>query len=248
MIPLELTEASTFKPGPTGPRTKAGKDKSSRNATKTGLFAAQDYVREGEHEEYAATQAAVRAWLSPEGFLEETYAAEIVTVTWRLRRCRVLEAGFSRRSDIELYLNNNSEHEQMPIDRARAQSHLVLRRALAELRRLQTERAIRHQLNAEAFPALTDLKQLKTAVKAHDRERLQPEAESAPATEQSGPIATKPAAQAEPEVSNSFCKTDQPGEPRVQSTPRNALCPCNSGIKYKRCCGKDAPPVLCIAA
>jgi uncharacterized protein YecA (UPF0149 family) len=25
--------------------------------------------------------------------------------------------------------------------------------------------------------------------------------------------------------------------------PRNAQCPCNSGQKYKRCCGKNAPAV-----
>ncbi|MBS1828182.1 MAG: SEC-C domain-containing protein [Acidobacteria bacterium] len=31
-------------------------------------------------------------------------------------------------------------------------------------------------------------------------------------------------------------------------TPRNALCPCGSGNKYKRCCGKNAPPVLGRAA
>jgi hypothetical protein len=30
----------------------------------------------------------------------------------------------------------------------------------------------------------------------------------------------------------------------AQSTPRNALCPCNSGQKYKRCCGINAPAVL----
>jgi hypothetical protein len=28
------------------------------------------------------------------------------------------------------------------------------------------------------------------------------------------------------------------------ATPRNAPCPCKSGQKYKRCCGKDAPAVL----
>jgi hypothetical protein len=27
-------------------------------------------------------------------------------------------------------------------------------------------------------------------------------------------------------------------------TPRNAQCPCGSGQKHKRCCGKEAPPVL----
>jgi transposase-like protein len=31
-------------------------------------------------------------------------------------------------------------------------------------------------------------------------------------------------------------------------TPRNALCPCGSKLKYKRCCGKNAPPVLSRAA
>ncbi|MBS1823993.1 MAG: SEC-C domain-containing protein [Acidobacteria bacterium] len=32
--------------------------------------------------------------------------------------------------------------------------------------------------------------------------------------------------------------------PQTHQTPRNALCPCGSGAKYKRCCGKNAPPVL----
>lgn len=29
-----------------------------------------------------------------------------------------------------------------------------------------------------------------------------------------------------------------------QQTPRNAPCPCGSGQKFKRCCGRNAPPVL----
>jgi len=38
-------------------------------------------------------------------------------------------------------------------------------------------------------------------------------------------------------------------EPAVhKQMPRNAPCPCGSGAKYKRCCGKDAPPVLNRAA
>ena len=31
---------------------------------------------------------------------------------------------------------------------------------------------------------------------------------------------------------------------RIRQTPRNAPCPCRSGEKFKRCCGKAAPPVL----
>jgi len=40
---------------------------------------------------------------------------------------------------------------------------------------------------------------------------------------------------------------EAPHDTRYQ-TPRNALCPCGSGNKYKRCCGKNAPPVLTRAA
>ena len=32
--------------------------------------------------------------------------------------------------------------------------------------------------------------------------------------------------------------------PQPAQTPRNADCPCGSGLKHKRCCGKSAPPVL----
>jgi hypothetical protein len=50
----------------------------------------------------------------------------------------------------------------------------------------------------------------------------------------------------------SNCKTAE-GAPTADSgpspqTPRNALCPCNSGLKYKRCCGINAAPVLSNAA
>ncbi|MGC4049437.1 MAG: SEC-C metal-binding domain-containing protein [Paludibaculum sp.] len=33
-------------------------------------------------------------------------------------------------------------------------------------------------------------------------------------------------------------------EASAVSTPRNAPCPCGSGEKYKRCCGRHAPAVL----
>ena len=34
-------------------------------------------------------------------------------------------------------------------------------------------------------------------------------------------------------------------DPRDEpATARNAPCPCGSGLKYKRCCGRNAPPRL----
>jgi len=41
----------------------------------------------------------------------------------------------------------------------------------------------------------------------------------------------------------------RPAPPAVSpQVPRNALCPCGSGKKYKRCCGASVPPLLNAAA
>ena len=41
---------------------------------------------------------------------------------------------------------------------------------------------------------------------------------------------------------------EPPATKRTQSEPtqiaRNQPCPCGSGVKYKRCCGRNAPAVL----
>jgi len=41
-----------------------------------------------------------------------------------------------------------------------------------------------------------------------------------------------------------FAKQSQSQPARTSPIPRSAPCPCKSGQKYKRCCGKNAPPVL----
>ena len=48
---------------------------------------------------------------------------------------------------------------------------------------------------------------------------------------------------------DSFCKTARPaapthnrGEAVSTKVPRNAACPCGSGVKFKRCCGNPAAP------
>ncbi len=64
------------------------------------------------------------------------------------------------------------------------------------------------------------------------------------------------AAQSEPESNeihhnsslSSENQSDESEPVRSPQTPRNALCPCGSGNKSKRCSGKNAPPVLSRAA
>jgi hypothetical protein len=111
-------------------------------ATKRSLYAAHDFIREGEEAEYTDTILALMEQLGPEGILEETFAAEIMGATWRLRRCRLVEQAFSAIDDLDFdpMMDERTEKQQKTVDRARAQSHLILRRSLAELKKLQQGR------------------------------------------------------------------------------------------------------------
>jgi uncharacterized protein YecA (UPF0149 family) len=230
---------------PTGPRTESGKARSSRNALKNGLFSANDFLLEGEHTEYDETLSELWADLQPEGILEETFTAEIMSANWRLRRCRLVEADLSTRdlSDEEFA----AEHKSLI--RARAQSHSILRRSLAELRKLQSERAVRKELGTQDLPLLVDSRQVIQTVRAyhqnlaHNAKTVNP-ADNPDTLLNQFALADLAIGMKTP-LDSSFCKTTLRA---AGTTARNAFCPCGSGAKFKRCCGKDAPPVLNQAA
>lgn len=144
MQTLSDTNQTSGKPGP---NTDSGKAFSSRNALKHGLFATHDFIRLGERDEYDAFAAAFRDQLAPEGPLEELFVTEVIAANWRLRRCRLVEEDFSAKFDeIDPMQDVEGAKIQRSIDRARAQAHSTIRRALAEIRKLQTERRIRAEL------------------------------------------------------------------------------------------------------
>ena len=75
----------------TGPRTKEGKQTSSRNATKHGVFS-KVIVLEGESRtEYEAVLEGLRETLLPEGTLEELLVEKLATLVWRQRRLLMAE-------------------------------------------------------------------------------------------------------------------------------------------------------------
>ncbi len=169
MSPTQISEIVTetiIPAGPTGPRTEAGKSISAKNALKTGLFTAQDFVLPNEKPEYDATRKDLMEDLEPEGILEQTYADEIMGAHWRLRRCRILEAALAAQAiEVESLDDAAIEKRQKSIDRARAQAHTVLRRSLAELRKLQTERHTRDECEIPEGFGLADINQILRAVK-----------------------------------------------------------------------------------
>ncbi len=234
----------------TGPKTEAGKAKSSRNAIRTGLYAARDFIRPEEEEEYAQTLIQLMDELTPEGIVEQTFATEIMGAHWRLRRCRLVEEAFSSIDDLDFdpMMDERTEKQQKSVDRARAQSHLILRRSIAELKKLQTGRTIHEQLqdqkptpkpapaaglpNMDALMAMAD-HQLAQQYRDHGLSSF------------CNPVGQVPDLPSSP---TSFCNPNptQPAAPR--NIPRNAPCPCHSGAKYKKCCGDPAAQVLKKAA
>jgi hypothetical protein len=217
----------------TGPVTEAGKAASSRNALTNGLYTREDYVRPEEREIYLEFRQSMRTELDPVGHVEETLASEIVGASWRLRRCTAadeqLPSYFTDELPNDAALDNQAiDKTRRSIERARAAAHSALHRALNQLRRLQTERVTREQLglgNTHLTP-LAESHKVVAALNAHARGRQ---------LELNAHLA-------------SICNDPGPAAIDLPQTPRNAPCPCGSGEKFKRCCGRTAPPVLNRAA
>ena len=197
-----------------GPVTAEGKARVSLNATKFGLFSVANFVRPEEQDIFSEFQSGYMAELSPTTPLEHTLTREIIQGAWRLRRCANLEV-----APPENLTDEDLDRLQISIDRARSAAQRTFHRSLKELRRLQSE-----HLN----PAVLMIQQAMAtdAILRQDLEnrKRQFEAENA-----ASEISTKQT-QSEPA--------------KTKLIPRGAPCPCKSGQKYKRCCGRNAPPVL----
>ena len=208
---IDAATAATLKNGQTGPRTEAGKAKSSRNAIRTGLYAARDFVRPEEEEEYAQTLIKLMDELTPGNSVEQTFATEIMGATWRLRRCRLVEERFGIIADLDFdpMIDERTEKQQKSVDRARAQSHLILRRSLDELRKLQKGRTIQEQL--------ADHKDLKPAPKQSEPDAGPPNMDALMA------LAEHQLAQRYREQGlNSFCNPAAPAPPAPEPAPKTA--------------------------
>jgi hypothetical protein len=270
----------------TGPRTEPGKSRSSRNALTFGLFTLNDFVRENETEDYTKICTSLWSELTPEGTVEEFLTTELISSTWRLRRCRMVEEDLSEITILnptqkdpdqkDPMQNPETEKQQKSVDRARAQSHSIFHRCLNALRKVQTERGIRSQAFPDSGPpeglGLMDFLQV-SKVKPFDPG---PDSPQPAPTEPDAPagfdalmamaehqlaerfreqglagftgVPTPPAAAPAPAEMASNCKPAATVPATTPGFPRNAPCRCGSGAKYKRCCGKDAPPVLGRAA
>jgi uncharacterized protein YecA (UPF0149 family) len=197
-----------------GPVTAEGRARVSQNATKLGLFSVANFVRPEEQGIFNEFESGYMAELSPATFLEQTLAREIIHAAWRLRRCATLEV-----APPESLTDEELDRLQISIDRARAAAQRTFHRSLKELRRLQSE---------HLHPATVNIQQAMAtdALLLQDLEARKLRFETEKAAQQS------------------FAKQTQSAPAVAASIPRSAPCPCKSGEKFKRCCGRNAPPVL----
>ncbi len=139
-----------------GPQTAEGKAKSSRNNTKFGLFATNNCVQPDEKEEYENFCAALWNTLAPADPVEEVTAAEFVRNAWRLRRCAMAEETLGAQVARFQASQNRTRNTDRPtsdpmiysdylptqnaIDRARTSAQSGMRRAKADLDKIQAAR------------------------------------------------------------------------------------------------------------
>jgi hypothetical protein len=102
--------------------------------------------------ELESITAELFAELAPATVTERTFASLAANATWRMRRCDRIEAKIAETASekgLDAFEAPDSAAAFANIDRTRAQASANLRRALAELRRLQTERRLRAELLPE---------------------------------------------------------------------------------------------------
>ena len=81
-----------------GPRTQQGKQKSSRNATKHGVFSKVITLESESKAEYEELLAGLREAQQPEGALEELLVEKLATTVWRHRRLLLAESAEIRKN------------------------------------------------------------------------------------------------------------------------------------------------------
>jgi uncharacterized protein YchJ len=235
----------------TGPRTPEGKARSAQNAVIFGLYGRHDSAPRETEAQDLAMRDALLSELAPSGAPEESLAAEILRACRRLDRCALADYQISTGP-----VNDLCDCRQPGIERARVAAERSRDRAIAQLRRLQTERALRQTYSKGDFPKLPGLAEQRQVVRtgtaaSHKREgmvrreMLECELDLARMKVYEQAILNSDRARSKIAEQSQFPQSAERSDLAVVS--RNSPCPCGSGLKHKRCCGRFAPPVLAVA-
>jgi hypothetical protein len=128
----------------TGPRTAEGKARSSQNARKHGLTAAQLVIAAEDREEFERFHIQLQTEIRPQGALQQILFDQLVASAWNLRRIRSMEAELTASAQSYLDILDNPELAKKLDRLARYQTRVErsFHRSLRELKSLQTDAAL----------------------------------------------------------------------------------------------------------
>jgi hypothetical protein len=162
----------------TGPRTEAGKAKSSLNAVKSGLTGRTVLLPADDATEYQRHLAAFAEEFEPVGFRESELVQSIADTWWRLRRIPALESALFAKGRIE-FAELFEEHE------AAARPHLIDAHTFIvyekQIRNLQLQEA---RLARRREKETAELRNLQEQRKQNGFEFANPKVAAAPLTRQ----------------------------------------------------------------
>lgn len=129
----------------TGPKTEVGKERSSRNGIKHGIFSQAILLKGEPRADFDSLRSELWETLRPVGRLEELLVDKLASLSWRYRRCLMAETGEVRKQLLDSRRKRNAQIEDVADalrdeDRLISNIHVptVLKRCLellAELRR-----------------------------------------------------------------------------------------------------------------
>lgn len=200
----------------TGPRTPEGKAVSSRNAAKHGLFTSISALP--AHEREILDRFLAEFGPRPDDRPElEDVVTRWALLRYRIDKCQRLEFACQHQLAVQYCEANEIEFPADPLEIARVEAAAFIgdQKGAKVLTRLQSYEA---RLQRDLNRTLAEFNDLVALLE-----------------QQSNPP--------EPGLA-SFCQPKPLLRLADPELARSAPCPCGSGLKYKRCCGKNAPPRL----
>jgi hypothetical protein len=139
----------------TGPRTEAGREKSSRNAVKSALTGRTVLLPTDDRDEYAQFLSEFEQDLQPIGQMERELVQIIVDCHWRLRRIQTLEYALYAHGEEQFNeaFPNCPQEERYP--KILLQTHLTYEK---QLRNLQIQEA---RIDRKSYKAMDELRRLQ---------------------------------------------------------------------------------------
>ena len=197
----------------TATQTEATNVDNTKPPLNFGFFSTQNCVRPDQVERYEAMSKGLFHKFRPVGPIEDMLTAEIIRSAWRLERCVMVEHKIGLECDFDPMLDDKYSRIQINIDRARLQAQTALRRAMKDLRDLQTERWLQSGTLPPDYDAshrgIACLRQMLEARLALAR--------------------LKKAHPPEPGVQDMV--------PDTALNVHTMICRCGSGLRFKKCCG-----------